>query len=239
MELRLLQRLKDNDVIKAVEKLRAEVSSHITHDVLLSLLHSRIATSVVVFGVRVSLRAMCDLAAFDHLFSSSFDQILATNIGGHDDDCVTEVHQSTLTISKATIVKHLKQHIENITVRLFNLIKKNHSVRTALYSFCKLATFFVTHIAWSSTNQARNRVLLHVLRHVNTNHAIRVIKELLSKSFDRLSLTYTSGSQEEKTGNRAGFRGQTGTCTNDTVCYSIDCRVLTNDALLEACSKAE
>ena len=48
-----------------------------------------------------------------------------TSIWSHDDDGILETYSSPLTISQATVVKNLEEHVKNVWVSFFNLIQKN------------------------------------------------------------------------------------------------------------------
>jgi hypothetical protein len=48
---------------------------------------------------------------------------IARQVAGHNQHHIGEVDDATLTIGKATIVEHLQQHVEDIGVRLFDLVE--------------------------------------------------------------------------------------------------------------------
>ena len=48
---------------------------------------------------------------------------MRTNIAGHDDDSVLEVHGAALTISEATIIQNLQEYVKYIWVCFFDFIK--------------------------------------------------------------------------------------------------------------------
>ena len=47
---------------------------------------------------------------------------VSTNVGGHDDDGVLEVHRSTLIVGQTTVIQDLQQDVEHIGVSLFDFI---------------------------------------------------------------------------------------------------------------------
>ena len=53
---------------------------------------------------------------------------VGTHIGRHNDDGIFEIDRPPLAVSYPPIVQYLKQNIEDIAVRLFDLIEQNHSV---------------------------------------------------------------------------------------------------------------
>ena len=49
----------------------------------------------------------------------------ATQVRGHDDDGVLEVHLAPRAVGQQAVVQHLQQHIEHVRVRLFNLVQQH------------------------------------------------------------------------------------------------------------------
>ena len=47
-----------------------------------------------------------------------------TQVRGHDDHGITEINRAALTVSKPSIIQHLQQDVEDIRMRLFDLVKK-------------------------------------------------------------------------------------------------------------------
>ena len=52
-------------------------------------------------------------------------------------------------VCEAAILKNLKHHVEDIRMRLLNLIKQHHGVGSPPHSLCQLAALVVSHIACS------------------------------------------------------------------------------------------
>src|SRR4029079_19169513 len=95
----------------------------------------------------------------------------------HDDYRVTEIHGSTLAVSETSVVHHLKQYVEDVGARLLNFIKQHNRIWASAHLLGQLSAFFVAHVSRRGTNQARDRVLLHVLRHVDAYHGVLVVTE--------------------------------------------------------------
>ena len=45
-----------------------------------------------------------------------------TQVRGHDDHGVAEVHGAALAVGEAAVVEHLQQHVEHVRVRLLHLV---------------------------------------------------------------------------------------------------------------------
>src|SRR3990172_1381042 len=68
-------------------------------------------------------------------------------VGGHDDDRVPEVHLSAVVVGQISVIEDLQEHIKNIGVRLFYLIKEHHRVGPASDLFRKLTAFIISDIS--------------------------------------------------------------------------------------------
>src|SRR5580704_17479971 len=100
-----------------------------------------------------------------------------SEVRGHDQHRVLEVHGSAFRIRQAAIVQNLQQDVEDIRVRLLDLVKTNYRVGPPAYRLGELATFVVADISGWCADEPRDRMLLHVLRHVDPNHRLFVIEE--------------------------------------------------------------
>ena len=70
------------------------------------------------------------------------------------------------TIGKTPFIQHLQQQIENVGMRLFNLIKQDHLIRLAANSLGQNTALFITNVTGRRANQARDAVLFHEFTHV-------------------------------------------------------------------------
>ncbi len=62
----------------------------------------------------------------------------------------------------------------------------------------ELAAFFVANVSGRRTDHARDRVLLHVLRHVEPHQRPLVIEQELGQRARRLGLAHTGGAEEDE-----------------------------------------
>ena len=95
--------MKDDDLIDSVQELRPEMPSHFIEYSSLHLL-------IIV---------PCESA-------SVFQDTVATNVGGHDNDSVLKVDRATLPISEPPVIQNLEHRIKNVMMGFFNLIKENN-----------------------------------------------------------------------------------------------------------------
>ena len=87
--------------------------------------------------------ALFDLA----LIVYAFKQILAAEVGGHDDNGVLEIDRASLRIGDAAVIENLQQDVENIRVRLFDLIKQHDGIRFSAHSLGKLTALVVADVS--------------------------------------------------------------------------------------------
>ena len=97
----------------------------------------------------------------------------------------------------------MQQHVEDIGVRLFDLVEQHHAVGATAYSLGELAAFVVAHIARGRTDEPAHRELLHVFGHVNTHHRPVVVEQVLGHSTGKLGLANTGWPEEHKRADRA------------------------------------
>ena len=97
--------------------------------------------------------------------------IVAADVAGHDDHGVLEMHHAALAVGQPAVVQHLQQHVEHVGVGLLDLVEQHHAVGLAPHGLGQLAAFVVADVAGRRADQPRDGVLLHVLRHVDADHA--------------------------------------------------------------------
>src|SRR4028118_1765401 len=141
-QLVFLQGVEDNDLVNAVEELWTEARAHGIH---YPTLHLFVLTVI----------------------TGNIQNVLGTDVAGHDDHAVFEIYRVTLSIGNATIIEDLQHHVEDIGMRFLDFVEENHRIRTPTDRFCKLTAFFITNVSGRGTNESRDGVLLHVLRHIN------------------------------------------------------------------------
>ena len=121
---------------------------------------------------------------------------LRTEVRGHHDHGVLEVHRAALTIRHAAIV--LQQDVEDVRVSLFDFIEQDHAVGTAPDSFREVAALVIADISRRRADQTGDAMLLHVFRHINADHGLFTIEEERGERLRELGLADTRGSKEEE-----------------------------------------
>ena len=129
-------------------------------------------------------------------------QRLRPEVGGQHDQRLLEVDRAALTIGQHTIVEHLQEHVEDIGMRLFDLIEEHDLIGPTPHRFGQHTALVVTDVARRGTDQTGHGVFLHELRHVDAHHRIVVVKEELGHGLGQLGLAHTGRPEEEEGAQR-------------------------------------
>ena len=146
---------------------------------------------------------------------------------------MTEVNCAALRVGQTAVLEDLQQDVEDVRVSLLDLVEQQHRVRLAAHCLCELSTLVVTDVAGRRTDEPRDSVLLHVLRHVDADHRVVVAEQELGKGASKLGFTNTRWAEEDE---RAGWTlrilkpcPRTAHCLRD----NFDSSVLADHALVE------
>src|SRR5690606_26023617 len=112
-QLALLQLREDDDVVHAVEELGLEVPLELFVDLALHALVARLL---------VALDLEADGAARDRR---------RTEVRRHDDHGVLEVDDAALAVGQTTLLEDLQQRVEDVGVRLLDLVEQHDRERLA------------------------------------------------------------------------------------------------------------
>ena len=131
--------------------------------------------------------------------------VAAARVGGHADDRVGKIHRASLRIVDLALVQNLHENVHHVRMSLFDFVEQNHRVRAAANFFSQLTGFIVANISRRRTDHTCHRVLLHELRHVQTNQRIVGVEQFLRQHLDQFCLSYAGRSHEDK-GSRTAAR---------------------------------
>ena len=93
-------------------------------------------------------------------------QISRTGIRRHDQHDVAEIHRLAVVVGQLAVVHHLQQDVEQVGMGLLDFVEQQHAVGILVDAIGEQAPLIEAHISGRCTDQARNGVPLHVLRHV-------------------------------------------------------------------------
>ncbi len=111
---------------------------------------------------------------------------------------VPEVDRPPLAVGEPAVVEDLEQHVEDVVVRLLDLVEEDHRVGPAPHRLGELAALLVADVAGGRADQPRDGVLLHVLGHVEPHHGLLVVEEELGQRPRRLGLPDAGGAEEDE-----------------------------------------
>src|SRR5690606_19492258 len=113
LKLLLAERTEHDEVVDAIQELRAEYPSQLTEHVRLH--------NLPVAG------------------SSALEDELAAHVRRHDDDAVPEIHHATLRVGQTTVIEDLEEEVEHLRMRLLDLVEQDDGVGAASHGFGELA----------------------------------------------------------------------------------------------------
>ena len=125
-------------------------------------------------------------------------QLACTCVRGHDDNGVTEIYKTTVSISQSAFVEHLKKHVEHVAVGLLNFIQKNDAVRLTANLLRELTAFLISYISRRRSYKTRGIETLGIFAHVNTYEGIGRTEHVLCKFLCEICLTHTRRTKEHK-----------------------------------------
>ena len=199
--------MEDDDLVDAVEKLGAEVAAQRLFDFRLDL------------GL-VARRLLGDP--------------LGAEIRRHDDHGVLEGHDTALAVGQAAVVEDLEEHVENVGVRLLDLVEENDGVGPPANGLRQAAALLVADVSRRRTDHPRHRVLLHVLGHVDPHDGVLVVEQELRERPGELRLSHAGRPDEEEGADRPFRVREAGARTAHGVGDGLDGLLLAHDALAQA-----
>ena len=91
--------------------------------------------------------------------------VRGAGVGGHDQDDVAEVDRLAVVVGELAVVHHLQEDVEDVGVRLLDLVQQQHGVAVLVDGVGEQAALVEADIARRRADQPRDGVPLHVLGH--------------------------------------------------------------------------
>jgi hypothetical protein len=129
-------------------------------------------------------------------------EVFAAEVRGHDDDRVAEVDRAALAVGQAPVVEHLQQHVEDVRMRLLDLVEQHDLVGPPPHRLGQRAALLVADIAGRRADQPGHRVLLHELGHVDAHHRGVVVEQERGERLGQLGLADAGRAQEHERADR-------------------------------------
>src|SRR5438105_2935205 len=209
------QRLEDDDFVDAVDELGVERPLHFAEH-----------------HFRHALRDLARVRRLEAHRALLLDEASA-DVRRHDDDRVLEVHPVAEAVGQVAVLEHLQQDVEDVRVRLLDLVEQHDRVRIALHLFGELTAFFVTDVSGRRANQLAHRMLLHVLRHVEANQRVIAAEQEVRERARQLCLADAGRPEEHEAAHRPVRVLESGARAADGARDGRDRFLLADDALVE------
>jgi hypothetical protein len=165
IHVRPAEGVEDHDVVDAVEELGTEPSAQLAEHCGLRLL-------------RVAARLHDEMRA---------------HVRGHDQDGVLEVDRTALAVGEPSVVEHLEEDVEDVAVRLLDLVEQDDRIRPPPHRLRELPALVVADVAGRRADEPRDGVLLHVLGHVDPHDVVLVVEQELGEGPSELGFPHARG----------------------------------------------
>src|SRR5205807_3324478 len=119
-------------------------------------------------------------------------------------------------VSQSAVIQNLKHHVEDVAVRLLDLIEQKYRIGAAANGFSQLSALFKSDITRRRADEPRDCMPFLIFRHVDSDHGVFVIKQGFRQSPCQLCLSHTSGSKKNKAAYRPIRILQSGAGSNDS-----------------------
>ena len=133
----------------------------------------------------------------------------------------------------------MQQDVEDVRVRLFDLVEQHHAVRLAAHSLGELAALVIADVSRRGTNETRDGEFLHVLGHVDAHEVVFIIEQAVGEGLCKLRLADARGAEEEEAADRAVRVCNAGARALDGLGHEAHGLVLTDDALVNDLVEAQ
>ena len=157
-------------------------------------------------------------------------EVRSARIRRHDQDDVTEVDVLAVVVGQLTVVHHLQQDVEQIGMRLFDLVQQQHAVGMLIDRIGQQAALVEADITGRRPDQPRHGMPLHVLGHVEPGD---FDAERTGELARHLGLADPGRTREQVGADRLLRVAQAGACQLDRRNQGFDRRVLTEHHRLQ------
>jgi hypothetical protein len=111
---------------------------------------------------------------------------------------VPEVDGAALAVRQTSVVEQLQEDLEDVGMRLLDLVEQQHRVGTPAHGLGELAGILVADVARGRADQARHGVALLKLAHVEADHRVLVAEQRFGERPCELGLADARRPEEEE-----------------------------------------
>ena len=127
---------------------------------------------------------------------AAFANEFGADIGGHNDDGVSEIDFAGKAIGDLTVLENLQEYVPDIRMGFFDFIEKDDAVGAAADFFGELAALFVADVTWRRADEAGDVELLHVLGHIELDEGIFLAEDLFGEGFGQVGFADARWTEE-------------------------------------------
>ena len=106
-----------------------------------------------------------------------------------------------MSVGEASVLQNLEKDVEHVRVSLFDFVEQDHLEWSPPHRLGELTALVVTHVAGGRSDQAGDRVLLHVLRHINAHQVLFMVEQELGERTRQFRLADSRGAEEDEAAN--------------------------------------
>ena len=170
---------------------------------------------------------------------AAFANEFGADIGGHNDDGVSEIDFAGKAIGDLTVLENLQEYVPDIRMGFFDFIEKDDAVGAAADFFGELATLFVADVAWRRADEAGDVKLLHVFGHIELDEGILFPEDLFGEGFGQVGFADAGWTEEEERADGAFGVFEIGARAAKSFGEGLDRLGLADDAGLQIVAEGE
>ena len=136
------ERVEDDQLVDAVQELGPEVALDLVHELVLHLARSVASSSRGLARSRARAWFLISVGA---------------DVRRHDQDRVAEVDVAAERVGQPALLHDLEEHVEDVGVRLLDLVESTTAVRTAAHLLGELAALLVADVARRRADEPATR----------------------------------------------------------------------------------
>ena len=144
-----------------------------------------------------------------------------------------------VAVGEASVVEDLEHHVEDVGVRLLDLVEQHDAEGAAADGLGELAGLVEADVARRRADEPRDRVPLAVLRHIDADHVLLVVEEALGEGAGELRLPDAGGAEEHEGADGAALVLQAGAGAAHGVGDDCDGLLLPDEPLVEPVLEVE
>ncbi|MNE25724.1 hypothetical protein D3C80_1190610 [compost metagenome] len=133
--------------------------------------------------------------------------LLHPRVGGHHQDHVAKIGLAPVVVRQGAVVHDLQQQVEDIRVRLLDLVQQHHRMGMLEHRIGQQAALLEAHIAGRCPNQAGNGMALHVFGHIKAQH---LDPERLAELLGDFGLAHPGRAGKQEAAHRATLVAKAG-----------------------------